>query len=234
PPASRPEETRAAASIGPPPNFRKYTALDESPAPHVRLLGLRPYARARRRPRAPRRHRAQLPDAAGGGNLLSHAAQPRVRLRGDVAILVCGILERKRGPFRRHPRVPLALLQALLHLRVGEERYPPRRGPERQAHRRAGVPDDRAGVDPRHPVRRLRRAGDGRRASLRRRGGARARRENQARSSFNHSSSSHRADPDAVANDRRARARRDGDRPHAFYVYHIYCKMKETDLSLTR
>ena len=39
------------------------------------------------------------------------------------------------------------------------------RGPQGQAHRRARVPDDRAGVDPRHPVRRLRRQGH-RRASI--------------------------------------------------------------------
>src|SRR5882762_3812882 len=129
--------------------FQKVYCPDESPTPHVRLLGLRPYARARRRPRAARRHRAQLPAAAGGRNLLSHAAQPRVRLLGDVAVLLCGIFEHEGSALRRHPRISLALLQAFVHLRLGEERHPPRRGPEGQTHRRAGVPDDRAGVDPR-------------------------------------------------------------------------------------
>src|SRR5438067_12586891 len=73
--------------------FQKVYCPDEAPAPHVRLLGLRPHARARRRPRARRRHRTQLPDAAGGRNVLPHAAQPRVRLLGNVTLLLCGIFE---------------------------------------------------------------------------------------------------------------------------------------------
>src|SRR4051794_20076261 len=40
-----------------------------------------------------------------------------------------------------------------------EERHPPAGRAERQARRRARVPDDRAGLDPRHPVRRVRRQG---------------------------------------------------------------------------
>src|SRR5438552_8759349 len=92
--------------------FQKVYCPDEAPTPHVLLLGLRPHARARRRPHATRRHRPQLPDAAGGRTLLSHAAQSRVRLLGDVSVLVCSILERNRGPFRSHPCSPLALLQA--------------------------------------------------------------------------------------------------------------------------
>src|SRR5207302_1725848 len=103
--------------------FRKVYCPDESPTPHVRLLGLRSHARARRRPRATRRHRPQLPDAAGGRNVLSHAAQPRVRLLGDVALLLCRFLECQRAPLRRHPRISLALLQAFVHLRLGEERH---------------------------------------------------------------------------------------------------------------
>src|SRR5438876_11377956 len=189
--ASKPTRRNASRSIDRSSSeFQKVYCPDEAPTPHVRLLGLRPHARARRRPHATRRHRAQLPDAAGGRNLLSHAAQPRVRLLGDVAVLVCSILERKRGTFRRHPRVPLALLQAFVHLRLGAERHSPRRGPERQAHRRAGVPDDRAGVDPRHPVRRLRPAVHGFLASLRRRRVARAPRGNPSLSCLNVSYSS--------------------------------------------
>src|SRR6266436_7627487 len=129
--ASRPTRRNASRRIDRSSSeFQKVYCPGESPTSHVRLLGLRPHARARRRPRAARRHRAQLPAAAGGRNVLSHAAQPRVRLLGDVAVLLCGFLERKGAPFRRHPRFPLALLQALLHLRLGAERHPARRGSE--------------------------------------------------------------------------------------------------------
>ena len=76
----------------------------------------------------------------------------------------CASLHSGQSAVHRHPGVPVALLPPFVHLRLGEERHPRAGGPEGQAHRRARVPDDRAGVDPRHPVRRLRRQGH-RRAS---------------------------------------------------------------------
>jgi len=58
-------------------------------------------------------------------------------------------------PFHRDPGLPVALLPPFVHLRLGEKRHPPARGPQRQAPRRSRVPDDRGGMDARHPVRRL-------------------------------------------------------------------------------
>src|SRR5436190_5002285 len=67
---------------------------DGQAPPDARLLGLRPHARAGRWPRAPRRHRPRLPAAARGEDLLPHAALPRVRMLGDVAL----VLRRFSGP----------------------------------------------------------------------------------------------------------------------------------------
>src|SRR5712691_9214568 len=135
--ASRPSRSASSLIGQSSSEFRKVYCPDEPPTPHVRLLGLRSHARARRRPRATRRHRAQLPDAAGGRNVLPHAAQSGVRLLGDVTLLLCGVAKCNSSSLRRHPGISLALLQALLHLCLSAERHPPRRGPERQAHRRA-------------------------------------------------------------------------------------------------
>src|SRR6267143_3535361 len=126
--ASRPTSRSASRRIDRSSSeFQKVYCPDESPTPHVRLLGLRSHARARRRPRATRRHRAQLPDAAGGGDFLPHAAQSRVRLFGDVALVLRGILECEGAGVRGDPGVSVALLQTFVHLRLGEERHPPRR-----------------------------------------------------------------------------------------------------------
>ena len=150
-------------------------------APDPRLLGLRPHARARRRQRAARRHRSQLPRPARRGDVLPHAAQPRVRRRRDVAVVVRGVARARRAAVHRDPGLPVALLPPLVHLRLGEERHSRAEGPDRQAHRHARIPDDRAGVDPRHPAGRVRRRSGERRILHRRRGRAGARGEAQAR-----------------------------------------------------
>ena len=63
-------------------------------------------------------------------------------------------LFREPRPFIAIPGLPVALLPPLVHLRQRERRHPRAEGPDRQARRHARIPDDRAGVDSRHPVRR--------------------------------------------------------------------------------
>ncbi len=70
-----------------------------------------------------------------------------------------GLLLQGAAPLRRHPGVPVALLPPLVDLRERGSRHPRAGGPQRQADRLPRVSDDRAGVDPRHPVGRIRREG---------------------------------------------------------------------------
>ena len=177
-------------------------------APDPRLLGLRSHARADRRLDRSRRHRSGLSQSAGGGDLLPHAALSRVRLLGDVALLVLRVAALGQSALHRDPGVPVALLPAFVHLRLGKERHPRARGPQGQAHRRAGIPDDRASLDPRHSFRRLRRQGDRRGAPLGRRGRAGARREIENSSTPGNPLEAYRSTADAVAHAGRWRARR--------------------------
>ena len=80
----------------------------------ARLLELRPHARARGRLGAARRHRPQLPRPAGRGDVLPHAAPPRVRRRGDVAVVVHGVDVPRAAAVRRDPGLPVALLPPLV------------------------------------------------------------------------------------------------------------------------
>ena len=97
-------------------------------------------------PRPPRR-----------GDLLPDAAPPRVRRGRDVAVVVFGHARPRRSAVHRDSGVSLADVPALVHLRQREKRDPRAEGPRRQAHRHAGIPDDGAGVDSRHPAGRIRR-----------------------------------------------------------------------------
>src|SRR3954471_19955502 len=143
--------SRASVLLKGSPVAAKYTAAHEETPPHARLLGLRSHARADGRQRAARRHRPRVPQPAGGGNLLPPDEVPGVRLLGNVALRLYGVARPEEPAFHRHPGVSFALLSPLVHLRLATERRASPRRPERQAHRRAGVPDDRRGVDPRHP-----------------------------------------------------------------------------------
>src|SRR5690242_1641414 len=172
------------------------------------LLELRSHARAGRRIGAAGRHRAHVPESAGRGNVLPHAAASRVPRRRDVAVLVCGVAVPRAAAVRRDPGVPVAVLPALVHLRQCEGRHPRGPRPHRQARGHARVPDDRACVDPRHPGRALRRArrlGD---VFHRRRRGAGPRREDRARLAGQHSRAANRCDADACRDARRGRDRR--------------------------
>jgi 4,5-dihydroxyphthalate decarboxylase len=66
------------------------------------------------------------------------AAAPRVRRRRDVALVVHGLAVARAAPVRGHPRLPLALLPPLEHLRVREERHPRCHGP---CGKRVGTPE---------------------------------------------------------------------------------------------
>ena len=62
-------------------------------------------------------------------------------------------LSRDPKPFIAIPVFSVALLSALLHFRVGVKRHPRAARLDWSARRRAGVSDDRAGVDSRHLAR---------------------------------------------------------------------------------
>src|SRR3954464_3187539 len=193
-----------------PPGPRVYWG-DAEAQPDVRLLGIRPHARARGRYGARRRHRPQLPDAAGRGDVLPHDARPRVRRVRDVALVIQRVAPFAESAVHRHPGLSVALLPPLVHFRSREERYPAAGRPEGQAGRRAGVPDDRAGLDPRHPLGRIRRQGDRLRAPLGRRRRARPHRQAEDRPAARDPRAADRRDANARADDRRGRARRHGD-----------------------
>ena len=81
--------------------------------------------------------------------------------------------------------------------------------PDRQAHRHARIPDDRAGLDPRHPVGTLRCAGGFGHLCHRRRGRAEPRREVEAGPAAEHPGRAHRPRPYIGADaGRRARSTR--------------------------
>src|SRR5947208_10061364 len=94
--------------------FAKVYWGDEPTSPDVRVLGLRPHARPRRRHRAPRWHRPHLPLAAGGRDLLPHDEEPRVRCLRDVALLLYRVAARREPALHRDPGVPVALLPPLV------------------------------------------------------------------------------------------------------------------------
>ena len=62
-------------------------------------------------------------------------------------------------PFIAIPVFPVAVLPALVHLRERRRRHPPPEDLVGRTRRHARIPDDRAGLDPRHPRRRPRRPG---------------------------------------------------------------------------
>ena len=127
------------------------------------------------------RHRPHVSQPAGGGDVLPHAAQPRVRRGRDVAVVVHRVDVPRAAAVRGDPDIPVALFPPLVDLHQRERGHPRAQGSHRQAHRHAGVPDDGAGMDSRHPRRALRRARRQRHVLHRRRGGAGTRREDQAR-----------------------------------------------------
>ncbi len=97
-------------------------------------------------PRATRGRRAQLSADGGRGDFLPHAAAPRVRRRGNCRSRP--IASRCRAPsspssrsrcFRRASSAIPASISA-------QEHDPRAQGSDRQAHRHAGISDDRAGV----------------------------------------------------------------------------------------
>jgi len=85
----------------------------------------------------------------------------------------CVSLMRDEPDFIAIPAFPFALFPALVHFCVSEERHSRAEGARRQENRRAGIPDDRAGMDPRHSAGRVRRRTRGLRVLDGRRGGAR-------------------------------------------------------------
>jgi 4,5-dihydroxyphthalate decarboxylase len=78
---------------------------------------------------------------------------PRVRRLRDVAVVVCRVARCRTPRFIAIPVFPSRFFRHSCIYVSSEERHPRAEGPDRQARRRARVPDDRAGVDPRHPVR---------------------------------------------------------------------------------
>ena len=70
-------------------------------APDPVHLGLRPHARARRRLGAAGGHRAERPRAAGRGDVLPDGAQPRVRRRGAVDVVVHRVAAPRSAAVRR-------------------------------------------------------------------------------------------------------------------------------------
>ena len=98
----------------------------------------------------------------------------------------------------RDPGVAVAVLPSLVDLREHAVGHPRAAGPDRQADRQPRVPDDRAGLDPRHPAGRVRRAGRRRHLCHRRRGGAGPQREAEARSAADVPGRADRSGADAV------------------------------------
>ena len=68
-------------------------------------------------------------------------------------------LFRENPPFIAIPVFPSRYLPALVHLRQRRQRHSRAEGSDRQARRQSRISDDRAGLDSRHPERRVRRAG---------------------------------------------------------------------------
>src|SRR5262249_5831970 len=85
----------------------RITWPDATSPTDARLLELRPHRRAGRRPRPGGRHRPERREPAGGGNVLSHGAAPRVRCRRDVAVVVCGVAVPARAVTGCHPDLPV-------------------------------------------------------------------------------------------------------------------------------
>ena len=119
-----------------------------------------------------RRHRPELPQHAGGRDVLPHAAHREFDVAEMSLSSYTVSLFRTRGRssrsrcFRRASSgIPASIVNANAGISDAE-------GSDRQAGRRARVPDDGAGLDPRHPVRPLRRAGRQRHLFHRRRGRA--------------------------------------------------------------
>ena len=98
----------------------------------VRLLGLRPHARAARRARRSRRRQPDLSAARSGRDVLPHGALPRVRCLRDVALVVLR-LEVQRRSVHRDPGMAVALFPPFVHLRQHEQRHQRTEGPDRQA-----------------------------------------------------------------------------------------------------
>ena len=125
---------------------------------------------------------------------------------------------REPRPFVAIPMFPSRFFRHSSHLRQCELGHPRAQGPHRQAHRHAGVPDDGAGVDSRHPGRALRRAGRQRYVLHRRRGRAGTVGEDQARPAAWHQGRADRADADARVDAREWRDRRAAHRAYAVDV----------------
>ena len=108
----------------------------------------------------------------------------------------------------RHPRLRVAAVPAFRHLHPRRFRHPHARRPARQAHRPAGIPDHRGGLDARHDAARIRRAADRNPLAQRRPGGSRARRAHAAQADRGPRSQADRQGPDPRRHAARRRARR--------------------------
>ena len=102
----------------------------------------------------------------------------------------CVSLARDPQPFIAIPVFPSRFFRHSCIFVSAASGHPRAARPDRQARRQPRVPDDRAGLDPRHPAGRVRRPRRRRDLLHRRRGGARPRREAQARPAARASASS--------------------------------------------
>ena len=107
-----------------------------------------------------------------------------------------------------HPRLRVAAVPAFRHLHPRRLRHPRPRRPARQAHRPAGIPDHRGGLDARHDAARIRRAADRNPLAQRRPGGGGTRRAHAAQADRGPRSQADRQGPDAGRHAARRRARR--------------------------
>ncbi len=167
----------------------------------------------------------------GRGDLFPDAATPRVRRRGNVAVVVHGFDVPRAAAVRRDSDLSFALLPSFVHLRQRRRRHPRAEGPDRQTHRHARVPDDRAGVDPRDPVRPLRRAGRQRHLLHRRRGGARPLGKAQARPAGQYQDRADRRDADAGGD---ARERRDRRAAHGANAVDVLDRQRQGAAAVSR
>src|SRR5262249_33886936 len=82
----------------------------------ARLLELRSHTRADGRFGAPRRHRPHIPQPPGRGDLLPHAAAPRIRCGRDVALLVPGLDVPRAAAVHCDSCLSVEVLPPFLHL----------------------------------------------------------------------------------------------------------------------
>src|SRR5215472_11718843 len=164
------------------------------------MRSLRPHARAPRRIRATRGHRAELHRLATSRHFLAHVAIQRVRTLGNVAVELHHAGEHRQGAVRRHSGVSVAGLPPRLLLHQHRQGDQDTRRPQGQARRRPRIHHDGGGVHARPAAARIWRQAERRRMGP---GPCRSRRPQAARGHSPHPGAArHRAR-------RPARARRD-------------------------